>query len=84
MKAKGFSGACLFNVGGADLRDNRQVPEGSTFGSPEWRELYKPALKEASRLGLVLSLSIQSCWNPGGPDVTPADIFLHTLKEESV
>src|SRR5678816_467097 len=41
MKAKGYSGACLFDAGGADQRDNHQVPEGPMFGSPEWRELYK-------------------------------------------
>ncbi len=73
MRAKGFSGASLFDASGADQRDNRQVPEGPMFGTPEWRELYKHALKEAERLGLVLSLSIQSGWNLGGPDITPAE-----------
>ena len=71
MKSKGFSGAMLFDAGGAEQRGNSQVPPGPTFGSPEWRELYKHALKEAERLGLVLGLSIQSGWNLGGPNVTP-------------
>lgn len=71
MKAKGFSGACLFDAGGAEQRGNSQVPEGPMFGSPEWRELYKHALKEANRLGLVLSLSIQSGWNLGGGRTSP-------------
>lgn len=73
MKAKGFSGACIFDAGGADQRGNAQVPEGPMFGSPAWRELYLHAVREADRLGLVLSLSIQSGWNLGGPDVTPAE-----------
>lgn len=73
MKAKGFSGACIFDAGGAEQRGNAQVPEGPMFGSPAWRELYRHAVREASRLGLVLSLSIQSGWNLGGPDVTPAE-----------
>ncbi|UHG89647.1 glycosyl hydrolase [Spirosoma oryzicola] len=73
MKAKGFSGACLFDAGGAEQRGNAQVPEGPMFGSPAWRELYRHAVNEANRLGLVLSMSIQSGWNLGGPDITPAE-----------
>jgi alpha-L-rhamnosidase len=73
MKAKGYSGACIFDAGGADQRGNAQVPAGPMFGTPGWRELYKHALNEAARLGLVLSLSIQSGWNLGGPDVTAAE-----------
>ncbi|MGC9327254.1 MAG: glycosyl hydrolase [Candidatus Hinthialibacter sp.] len=71
MKAKGFSGAMIFDAGGAEQRGNRQVPPGPTFASPEWRELYRHALQEAQRLGLKLGLSIQSGWNLGGPNVTP-------------
>lgn len=71
MKAKGFSGACIFDAGGAEQRGNAQVPEGPMFGSPAWRELYLHAIQEADRLGLVMSLSIQSGWNLGGPDITP-------------
>ena len=71
MKAKGFSGAMIFDAGGADLRGNAPVPAGPLYGSRKWRGLYKHALKEAGRLGLVLGLSIQSGWNLGGPNVTP-------------
>ncbi|GAB3927233.1 glycosyl hydrolase [Larkinella terrae] len=73
MKAKGFSGACIFDAGGAEQRGNSQVPEGPLFSSPAWRELYLHAVREADRLGLVLSMSIQSGWNLGGPDITPAE-----------
>jgi len=73
MKAKGFSGACIFDAGGAEQRGNAQVPEGPLFGSPAWRDLYLHAVREANRLGLVLSMSIQSGWNLGGPDITPAE-----------
>jgi hypothetical protein len=71
MKAKGFSGAMIFDAGGANQRSNAQVPDGPTFASPEWRQLYKHALNEGKRLGLELGLSIQSGWNLGGPNVTP-------------
>ena len=71
MKAKGFSGAMIFDAGGANQRGNAQVPNGPTFASPQWRQLYKHALNEGKRLGLELGLSIQSGWNLGGPNVTP-------------
>lgn len=71
MKAKGFSGAMIFDAG-TELRwGDAQVPAGPLYGSTEWRQLYKHALKEAKRLGLTLGLSIQSGWNLGGPNVTP-------------
>ncbi len=39
MKAKGFSGACIFDAGGYNQRGNGDVPEGPMFGSKAWREL---------------------------------------------
>ncbi len=83
MKAKGFSGACLFDAGGQNQRDNADVPEGPMFGTPAWRELYRHAVKEASRLGLTLSLSIQSGWNLGGPDITPEEATKHLTWSET-
>lgn len=71
MKAKGFSGAMIFDAGGAEQRGNAQVPAGPLYGSEPWRALFKHALKEAERLELTLGLSIQSGWNLGGPNVTP-------------
>nr|WP_295922325.1 glycosyl hydrolase [uncultured Dyadobacter sp.] len=83
MKAKGFSGACIFDAGGAEQRGNDQVPEGPMFGSPAWRELYVHAIREADRLGLVMSMSIQSGWNLGGPDVTPAETAKQVVYTET-
>ena len=60
MKAKGFSGACIFDAGGQNQRGNGDVPEGPLWGSPAWRVLYLHAINEADRLDLVMSLSIQS------------------------
>lgn len=73
MKAKGFGGAIVCDAGGAEQRNNAQVPAGPTFFSDSWRRLYRHALREADRLGLWISLSIQSGWNIGGPMVTPED-----------
>ena len=73
MKAKGFGGAVIIDAGGASQEGNGNVPHGPTFFSPEWRELYQHALREADRLGLEMSLNIQSGWNLGGPVVTKED-----------
>ena len=73
MKAKGFGGALIFDADGSGQRDNEQVPAGPLFGSPDWRALFRHALDEAARLGLELSLNIQSGWNLGGPNVTPEE-----------
>jgi len=73
MKAKGFAGAVLIDADGSSQEGNDPAPHGPTFFSPEWRELYKHALREASRLGLEISLNIQSGWNLGGPIVSAED-----------
>lgn len=73
MKAKGFGGAVLIDADGSGQDGNDRVPHGPTFFSPAWRQLYKYALHEADRLGLQISLNIQSGWNLGGPMVTADD-----------
>ena len=83
MKAKGFSGACIFDAGGAEQRGNAQVPEGPMFGSPAWRDLYLHAINEAEKHGLVMSLSIQSGWNLGGPDITPEEAAKQVVFSET-
>ncbi|MGE5611868.1 MAG: glycosyl hydrolase [Bacillota bacterium] len=73
MKAKGFGGALICDAGGAEQDGNDRVPHGPTFMTPEWRALYKHTLREAARLGLEMSLNIQSGWNLGGPMVKAED-----------
>ncbi|MBT1695279.1 glycoside hydrolase [Fulvivirgaceae bacterium PWU4] len=82
MKAKGFSGACIVDAGGQNQQGNGDVPEGPMFGSAAWRALYLHAVKESGRLGLVLSLGIQSGWNLGGPDITPEEATKHLTWSE--
>jgi alpha-L-rhamnosidase len=84
MKDKGFSGACIFDAGGQDQRGNGSVPEGPLFGSPPWQELFRHAVKEAKRLGLVLSLNIQSGWNLGAPDVQPQEAAKRLTWSETI
>jgi hypothetical protein len=73
MKATGWGGALICDADGSSQEGNEPAPHGPTFLSPEWRELYKHALREADRLGLEMSLNIQSGWNLGGPTVTADD-----------
>src|SRR5207249_1434269 len=73
MKARGFGGALICDAGGATQDGNAPVPHGPTFFTPQWRELYKHALREADRLGLEMSLNIQSGWNLGGPMIAAED-----------
>ncbi len=71
MKAKGYGGVLLVDANGSNQGGNEEAPPGPTFDSPEWRQLYRYAIREAARLGLEVSLTIQSGWNLGGPTVTP-------------
>ncbi len=82
MKAKGFSGACIFDAGGHNQRGNGDIPAGPLWGSEAWRALYVHAVDEAEKLNLSLSLSIQSGWNLGGPDVTPEESAKQTVFSE--
>jgi hypothetical protein len=84
MADKGFGGAIITDAGGAEQRGNDNVPAGPAFASPQWRELFLHALREADRLGLELSLSIQSGWNLGGPTVVAEDSVKRVVWSEAV
>ena len=73
MKAKGYGGVILIDANGSNQNGNRDVAAGPLFGSSEWRRLYRHAVAEAARLGLEMSLTIQSGWNLGGPGVQPSE-----------
>ena len=71
MKAKGYGGASLVDAGSSNYQVAVKTAAGPVFMSPEWMELYKHAVKEAERIGIELSVNVQSGWNPGGPSITP-------------
>jgi len=73
MQAKGIGGALIVDADGSSQDGNAEAPHGPDFFSPAWRALYKHALHEANRLGLEMTLNIQSGWNLGGPSVTKDD-----------
>ena len=67
MKRQGISGALLFDAGQA----GPPAPRGPHFMSPQWREMFKHAVREADRLGIALGVNLCSGWNCGGAWVTP-------------
>jgi len=71
MKAKGYGGASIVDAGSSNYTIAQKTKAGPVFMSPAWMELYKHAVKEAQRLGIELSVNVQSGWNPGGPTITP-------------
>ncbi len=66
MKRQGIAGALVFDAG-----EGKGSPVGPKFMGPEWRELFKHAVREADRLGIVLGANICSGWNAGGTWVVP-------------
>lgn len=66
MKAKGYGGTLIGDNGAPT------GPLGPIFMGREWLELFGHAVKEADRLGLELSINIQSGFgDPGNPDIQP-------------
>ncbi len=66
MKAKGYGGAIIGDNGGPE----GQI--GPVFMGSQWKDNFAHAVKEADRLGLELSLNIQSGWgDPGNPNIQP-------------
>ncbi|MDD3789328.1 MAG: glycosyl hydrolase [Petrimonas sp.] len=71
MKNNGYGGAMIFDAGSSAYDVAHKTEAGPAFLSKEWLKLFGHAVKEAERLGLELSINVQSGWNPGGPSVTP-------------
>ena len=71
MKANGYGGASIVDAGSSNYQVAQKTAAGPVFMSPEWMVLYKHAVKEADRIGIELSVNVQSGWNPGAPSITP-------------
>lgn len=64
MKANGIAGAILIDNGGD------YSPPGVVFMSDEWKANFAHVIKEADRLGIEISLNIQSgAGDPGNPNI---------------
>ncbi len=76
MARVGLGGAKVFNVGG---------PEGPVrFASPEWYEVFAHSLREASRLGLQLSMNMTEGFCAiGGPWIPPEKSMQYVVWSET-
>ena len=60
MARVGLGGVLLFDV-------SQHIPPGPVkFQSPEWRRLFQHAVREASRLGLKISIHNSAGWTGSG------------------
>lgn len=73
MKAKGFSGAEIWDIGVIRPNPEMEVPAGPAFLGPESLAAIHHAINEATRLGLRLGFVSSSSWNEGGSWVQPPD-----------
>jgi len=64
MKRQGINGVLVFHAG------EGKTPVGPQFLSPEWHDLFRHALREASRLGMEVSANLCDGWDSGGPWIT--------------
>lgn len=79
MKAKGFGGAIIADNGAKD------IPSGPVFMSSAWLELFTHAVKEADRIGMELSINIQSgMGDPGNPTIQPENSMKKVVFSEIV
>jgi hypothetical protein len=67
--AKGMGEVLLVNS--ANLKPEQPRPGAVAFLSPEWRELYRHALREANRLGIEVGVNLSGGWCMGGPWIPP-------------
>jgi hypothetical protein len=74
MERAGIGGVIIMEV-------NVGIPQGPVkFMSPEWRQLFKHAVKEAERLGLQVTLNAGPGWTgSGGPWVKPEQSMQHIV-----
>ena len=69
MKRQGISGVIVIDSG----KGGPLAPRGPAFMSDEWRENFRHAVREATRLGIEMSVDQCSGWNAGGPWVERED-----------
>ena len=73
MKAKGMSGAEIWDIGVIRRIPEEPIPAGPAFLGPESLRAVNHAIEQADRLGLHLGMVASSSWNAGGSWVQPRD-----------
>ncbi len=80
FKAKGIGGVNLICTGG--YAGDHPLP-GVEFLGPEWRELFRHAVKEADRLKLEMGFNMAGGWLMMGPWVAQQDAMKKVVQSES-
>ncbi len=84
MKAKGMSGAEIWDVGVIHPHPDAPVPAGPAFLGTESLAAIHHAINEGTRMGLHLGLVASSSWNAGGSWVEPRDAMKSLYASETV
>ena len=83
FRAKGFGGVLINDGGNSSSKLVTSAQLGPLYLSADWIKLYQHAVKEAQRLGLEISVTAGSGWNPGGPFITPEHAFKKLVYSET-
>jgi len=73
MKAKGMSGAEIWDIGIIRPNPEEPIPAGPAFLGSESLKAINHAIDQADRLGLHLGIVASSSWNDGGSWIQPKD-----------
>ena len=79
FKAKGINGVNLICTGG--YAGKEPLP-GVAFLGPEWRELFRHAVREAARLKIEIGFNLAGGWVMIGPWVTPDKAMKKVVQSE--
>ena len=79
FRAKGISGVNLICTGG--YAGKTPLP-GVEFLGPEWRELFRHAIREAARLKIEIGFNLAGGWTMMGPWVTPDNAMKKVVQTE--
>ena len=81
FKAKGISGVNLICTGG--YAGNTAL-FGVKWLSPEWRELFRHAVREAKRLDIELGFNLAGGWTMMGPWVTQDNAMKKVVQSDTI
>jgi len=82
MKAKGMSGAEIWDIGVISPIPEEPIPAGPAFLGPESLKAINHAIEQADRLGLHLGIVASSSWNAGGSWIEPRDAMKGLYESE--
>ena len=81
FKAKGISGVNLICTGGSA---GKEALLGVEWLGPEWRALYRHAIREAKRLNIEIGFNLAGGWTMMGPWVTPDKAMKKVVQSEQI